>query len=263
VILRRAEPAGAATRPRPLVLPTVNLLVRLSVPTAATAAAATAASATATTRSAARDGVPSRVEDVVPGSAASPPRWLVAAPRYPGDLIEPEPDAPCLMSWVTETGRWVVPVTRERGVRSLSPSGVPIRSWWLAMAGPARPDQRRSFYRAGCALPVELDVLADPFPTVIGRAVDLSEGGLRGVLPIAALHAGTQVIVRVPLDGVRTVLDGVVQRSRRPSHRARVAGWHSEVAVAFDHPDEHGDLLRATVIRMQLRARRLAPPGSR
>ena len=79
----------------------------------------------------------------------------------------------------------------------------------------------------------------------------------------ALVAAGTRVIVRVPLDGVRTVIGGVVQRSRRPGHRARVAGWHSEVAVAFDDPDLHGDLLRATVIRMQLRARRLAPPGSR
>jgi len=251
VILRRADLAGGASRPRPVVLPTVNLLVRLSVP------------APATGRPAGPDGVPSRVEDLVPGSPVIPIRWLVAAPRYPGDLIEPEPDAPYLMSWVTECGRWVVPVRRECGIRTLSPGGVPIRSWRLAMAGPARPDQRRRFYRAGCALPVELDVLADPFPTVRGRAVDLSEGGLRGVLPITALDAGTRVIVRVPLDGVRTVIAGVVQRSRRPGHRARVAGWHSEVAVAFDDPDRHGDLLRRTVIRMQLRARRLAPPGSR
>jgi hypothetical protein len=261
VIVRRAEPAGGRSRPRPrpIVLPTVNLLVRLWLP----APSSGSPLGLSVGRPSAQDGVPSRVEDVVPAGAAAPVRWLVAAPRYRGDLIEPEPDAGCLMSWVTEAGRWVVPVRRECGTRSLSREGVPIRSWWLAMAGPARPDQRRRFYRAGCALPVEVDVLADPFPTVLGRAIDLSEGGLRGVLPITGLDAGTQVIVRLPLDGVRTVLDGVVQRSRRPSHRAAVAGWHSEVVVAFDDPDRHGDLLRRTVIRMQLRARRLAPPGSR
>jgi PilZ domain len=108
-----------------------------------------------------------------------------------------------------------------------------------------------------------VDVLADPFSTLLGRSVDLSEGGLRGVLPVTGLDAGTRVIVRVPLDGVPTVFEGVVQRSRRPSHRARVAGWHSDVALAFDDPEAHGGALRAAVITMQRRARRLAPPGSR
>jgi hypothetical protein len=108
-----------------------------------------------------------------------------------------------------------------------------------------------------------VDVLTDPYPTLLGRAVDLGEGGLRAVLPVAGLDVGTRVIVRVPLAGVRTVFEGVVQRGRRPGHRARVAGWHSDVALAFDDPEAHGDLLRSTVIRMQLRARRLAPPGSR
>jgi hypothetical protein len=167
------------------------------------------------------------------------------------------------MSWVTESGRWELPVRRESGVRAVSAAGVGVHSWVLAMAGPARRQQRRRFYRAGCSLPVEVDLLADPYPTLLGRALDLSEGGLRAVLPVAGLDLGTQVIVRVPLGGVRTVFEAVVQRSRRPGHRARVAGWSCEAALAFDDPEAHGDLLRSTLIAMQLRARRLAPPGSR
>ena len=252
MILRRAKPRSGAARPRPAVLPTVNLLVRLTVPVGPGAQGTPL-----------RPELASRIEDARPARGAEPARWLVAAPRYPGDLIEPEPDAECMMSWVTEAGRWELPVRRESGVRAVSASGVPVPSWWLVMAGQARRQQRRRFYRAGCSLPVEVDVLADPFPTLFVRALDLSEGGLRGVLPVGGLDAGTQVIVRVPLGGVRTAFAGVVQRSRRPGHRARVAGWHSEVALAFDDPEVHGDLLRSTVIKMQLRARRLAPPGSR
>lgn len=233
------------------MLPTVNQLVRLSLP------------APVPVGPDRQDGVPSRIEDIAPATPAAAVRWLVAAPRYPGDLIEPTPDVTLTMSWLTEAGRWLVPVQWQGGVRSQAPGGAPIRSWWLAMAGPARPDQRRRFYRAGCALPIEVDVLADPFPTVVGRAVDLSEGGVHGVLPIAALEAGTRVIVRIPLDGVPVALEGVVQRCRRPGHRVRVAGWHSEVAVAFDDPQGRGDQLRGAVMRMQSRARRLAPPGSR
>jgi hypothetical protein len=203
----------------------------------------------------------SRVEDVtvspVPGPGGRATRYLVAAPQYPGDLVEPDPDEEWLLSWVTERARWEVPVRRAD-----APGRTP-RSWWVTPAGPVRRQQRRRFYRAACSTGVTLELLAAPWGVVPGRTVDVSEGGVRCLLPVVGVEPGTRVLVRLDLDGVDELLEGVVLRTRRPGRSARVAGWWRELAVALDDPERHGDAIRRVVVRMQLRARRLAPPGSR
>ena len=249
----------------PPELPTVNLLVRLG-PAGAGGGGGSGGGGEGTGPEFA-----SRVEDVQPAGPGRGVRFLVAAPAYPGDLLDQPPDAdaaadedaaadaPWVMSWVTERARWELPVQRRRAV------GVVPRSWWLTPSGPVLRRQRRRFYRAGTCVPVELDELADPYRTLSGRTLDISEGGLRCVVPLpdGDLPAGTRVLVRVALEGVDGVLAGVVLRSRRPAPPARIAGWHREVAIAFDDPERHGDALRKVVVRLQLRSRRLGPPGLR
>jgi len=233
--------AGSSTAvPHPVELPTVNMLVRLIGPEGAADPA----------------GLPSRVEDVAVPAPGRPIAFRVVVPTYPGDLVDADGAQPWLLTWVSERGRWELPVTRADAV---DPGP---RSWWLTPAGPIRRDQRRSFFRAHCAGTVAVDVLADPFPTLLGRTVDLSEGGLRCLLPTAAIQAGTRVLVRLGLEGLTGTYAGVVQRSNRPNRAARVAGWHHELAIAFDDPERHGDALRQYVVRLQLRSRRLAPPSA-
>jgi hypothetical protein len=251
VTWRRRESSVRAAHARwtgPVELPTVNLLVRLTRLTGESVAVRELAS---------------RVEDVRPASPGRPTRFLVAAPAYPGDLLDPLPGEVWLLAWVTERARWELPVHRTDAPPDVTRRGP--RAWWLTPAGPIERRQRRRFYRAPCAVPVELDQLAEPFRTLSGRTLDLSEGGLRCLLPLAEgdLAPHTRVLVRVALDGVHGALGGVVLRSRRPARAGRVAGWHREVVVAFDEPEVHGDAVRRVVARLQQRARRLAPPAPR
>ena len=249
----------------PPELPTVNLLVRLG-PAGAGGGGGSGGGGEGTGPEFA-----SRVEDVQPAGPGRGVRFLVAAPAYPGDLLDQPPDAdaaavgdaaadvPWVMSWVTERARWELPVRRRA-----APGAVP-RSWWLTPVGPVRRRQRRRFYRAGCCVPVELVLLGGGAVSLSGRTLDVSEGGLRCLVPLphGDLAPGTRVLVRVALDGVDSPLAGVVLRCRRPAPAARIAGWHRELAVALDDPDRHGDAVRRVVVRLQLRARRLGPPGTR
>jgi hypothetical protein len=199
-------------------------------------------------------GAASRIEGIAAPAPGRPVAFRVVAPSYPGDLIDPDPDTLWLLTWVSERGRWELPVRRADA------DGPGPRCWWLTPAGSIRRNQRRSFYRAACTGAVAVDVLADPFPTVLGRTLDLSEGGLRCLLPTTGLEAGTSVVTKLSFDGLRGAFEGVVRRSVRPVRAVRVAGWHREVAIAFDNPEAHGDALRQFVVRQQLRQRRLAPP---
>jgi len=199
-------------------------------------------------------GLPSRVEDVAAPGPGRPMAFRVVAPEYPGDLVDAEDSGPWMLTWVSDRGRWELPVRRTE---SDDPGP---RSWWLTPAGQVYRNQRRSFYRAHCPGSVGVDVLADPFPTFIGRTLDLSEGGLRCLLPTAALDGGARVLVRLSFEGLSGTYPGVVVRSVRPLRSARVAGWHREAAIAFDDPEAGGDVLRAFVVRLQLKARRLSPP---
>jgi hypothetical protein len=218
-------------------LPRINMLVRLIGPGAAADPA----------------GLPARVEDVLVPAPGRPASFLVTAPSYPGDLVDSGTDEEWLLTWVSERGRWELPVRR----RDATESGP--RSWWVSPSGPVQRNQRRDFYRVHCCRAVSVDILTDPFLTLTGRTLDLSEGGLRCLLPATGLDAGTRVLVRLAFDDVPRTYGGVVLRSHRPARAARVAGWHREVAIAFDNPDLYGDALRRFVIRTQLRARRLAP----
>lgn len=219
-------------------LPTVNMLVRLIGPDGAADPA----------------GLASRVEDIAVPGPGRPVAFRVVVPEYPGDLVDTDASRPWLLTWVSERGRWELPVMRSDA------DGPGPRSWWLTPAGPMYRNQRRSFYRAHCPGAVAVDVLTDPFPTLLGRTLDVSEGGLRCLLPTAGLDVGTRVIARLSFEGLAGTYPGVVVRSLRPARASRVAGWHRELGIAFDDPEVNGDALRAFVVRLQLKSRRLSPP---
>jgi hypothetical protein len=119
-------------------------------------------------------------------------------------------------------------------------------------AGRAVPDGRD-----GGAVPDEPEGTGDGVPAgaraLAGTMVDLSEGGIRCMLPPPQLPAGQRIVVVFPVAG-------------RILHcRARVVwtracttpvGTFAETGVAFDDPEEHGDLLRPVVFAEQRRARR-------
>lgn len=270
LVARPRRDRGVPAEVRPTELPTVNMLVRLTPP----ALVPDQDGEPALEPAADPDAVDlaSRVEDVRPATPGRPVQFLVAAPTYLGDLLDDPGDVPgpagaepvdgevWVMSWVSDRARWELPVCRSSGEPGRGP-----RSWWLTPAGPVRRRQRRRFFRAPCGAAVELDQLSEPFRTLTGRTVDLSEGGVRCLLPLpdGDVAPGTRVLVRLSLAGVDGVLGAVVLRSRRPPRTSRVAGVHREVAIAFDDPERHGDAVRRIVVRSQLRSRRLAPPTSR
>jgi hypothetical protein len=233
-------PSGGGTpsrqaAPPTVELPTVNLLVRLIGPGGAGAPA----------------GFPSRIEDIAAPGPYDPVSFKVAAPVFPGDLLEPERSDGWLLTWLSERGRWELPVSRVDCPRGTGP-----RCWWLMPAGQLRRNQRRNFYRVSCTVTVRVDVGAGDGRTVVGRTLDISEGGLRCLLPVTGLDVGVPVLAHLELDGVPYPLPGVVHRSLRPARSARVSGRHREVAIAFDDPEAGGNGLRRALARLQLRGRR-------
>lgn len=91
--------------------------------------------------------------------------------------------------------------------------------------------------------------------TLHGTTLDLSEGGIRCLLPPPPLRIGQPVRAQLEVAGERLVLDGTVVRAevRGPAPGAE---RQCEIGIAFTEPDEHGDLLRRVVFGEQLRSRR-------
>ncbi|HET9655780.1 MAG TPA: PilZ domain-containing protein [Kineosporiaceae bacterium] len=258
-------------------LPGLNTLVRLTIGSADPPIAA---------------NVPSRVEDVSladPRVKGSVTELFVAVPHYPGDVAVPRVGTACTVSWVGSDGVYDLPV----GYLDRAVVGPGVHAWQVAVTGTAVRAQRRRFVRVSWAAPIVVDVVPvvrtrpdpgagtpgpDPVdppageagpgdgsgpegeePTVAatlhGTTLDLSEGGVRCLLPPPQLRAGQPVRVNLEVEGELLHLDGTVVRSDR---RAPVAGREPQcdTGIAFTEPDEHGDLLRRAVFSEQLRSRR-------
>jgi hypothetical protein len=272
-----ARPA-ARSHPADVVLPGVNALVRLTI-----------GAGPGLDDDPVATNVPSRIEDVVPADPrvkGSRPQLLVAVPHYAGDVNVPRPGAACAVSWVSSDGVYDLPT----GFLERVVVGPTVWAWRVEVIGHAERAQRRRFVRVPWTRPIVVDVVpvARLFPqhhagdgvdgaeggagagdgvdgaeddlwsgggTVHGSTLDLSEGGVRCVLPPPPVRSGQPVRVHLEVQGDQLVLDGTVVRVKATVPRP---GAHPqyETGIAFTEPDLHGDLLRRAVFSEQLRSRR-------
>jgi hypothetical protein len=261
--------AAARSRTADAVLPAVNALVRLTIGSTADPDDPPAAG-----------NVPSRIEDVHPADAqvrGSRTQLFVAVPHYPGDVNVPRPGTACTVTWVSTDGLYDLPA----GFVERVVVGPVVWAWRVEVTGRAQRAQRRQFVRVPWRSPVRLDVVtvvrfggpvhesdaaatdpdAEPTSdaqdegTVHGDTLDLSEGGIRCVLPPPPLPMGQPVRVHLTVQEQALVLDGTVVRVRvaEPKPGARPV---CETGICFTEPDEYGDLLRKAVFSEQLRLRR-------
>ncbi len=219
--------------------------------------------------------VPSRVEDLGSDRLIGPIRWAdllwVALPRYDGDVEVPESGTACRVSWPTPVGLYELPTAFE-GRERVGPA---VRAWRLRVTGPALRVQRRRYVRVAWTGPVTIELpgaVSAPAPgsppsldpdvpepgdvgdrRLAGAMVDLSEGGLRCLLPRPVLPPGTDITVALAVAGRLVRASGQVVWSRPTT---TPVGGFAETGIAFDDPDEHGDLLRRAVFSAQVQARR-------
>lgn len=158
------------------------------------------------------------------------------------------------VTWTYPLGRMVCSVNTRPAVRHYG------RVWLLRPSAAPTRLQQRTYFRARVAVPVALtwpvdddaedeDDLAPP-ASLLGVAVDLSEGGVlaatQGVVP----DPGTAVEVTLRIDG-----DNLAQPARVVRH-VRFAGGGVGVAVSFSDPSVHGDRIRRVVFETERRRRR-------
>lgn len=219
--------------------------------------------------------LPTRVEDVVPAQRRGrSAQVVVSAPRYAGDVEGPSSGAACALVWATQRGVVELP-TRYAGTRTLDRG---LRVWTLDVAGPAVRLQRRAFVRVPVSVPVvvrtrRLDAVpaaeAEAAPcgedgaeapvipeTLQGRTLDVSEGGLRCLLPVPALPADLPVDVAFTLDGDLFDLRAEIVRALPPRADGRGDTGMVETAIRFVAPGQRGDDLRRVVFAEQVRLRR-------
>ena len=244
-------------------LPEINDLVRISVPARGLEGGGSGA-----------DGVPSRVENLITDETMQGMRrYMIASPWYRGDSELPEMGTPCTLEWAGVQGLWLLPVAFicEELARE------DLRVWVMDTMGPAWQQERRSFMRVDWSLPVTLTLMSiadarsavagglqaptmvaaptgDALPDKIsGETANISEGGVRMLLPEPALPVGLAVMVHLDVSGQTFTLPSRV-RWARPS--GRTDALQAETALAFDTPDVHGDRLRPLLFAEQLRIRR-------
>jgi hypothetical protein len=249
------------------ILPQVNALIRVTV-----------------SSSPARDSpiraadVPSRVEDLPePEDGVDPQEFVIAAPQFRGDSDPPAPDTPCLVLWTTDRGLVELPaayVATEDG-------GNGIRTWRLRVDGPAIRIERRRFFRVVLTMPMHVEIprsashyiervrvgVGGEAPEVAGKVqgdvlalpghtVDISEGGMRALLPTPALPPGADVHITFTAVGVNLRMRSLVIRST-PGHGD--AEDLCETSLQFTEPGTYADVMRKVVYAEQLRQRRSAP----
>ena len=91
----------------------------------------------------------------------------------------------------------------------------------------------------------------DTPPTdIVGKTLDLSEGGALCVLTAEPPDVGTSLVMFVTIGNQQLRLPAVVVRHSALAHVDVPA-----VALRFDDPEEHGDVIRQEVFAVQLRNR--------
>ncbi len=165
------------------------------------------------------------------------------------------------VAWTYPLGRMVCAVSTRPAVRHYG------RVWLLRPSAAPTRLQQRTFFRARVAVPVALSWPVDGGPddgaevgdgaerevsvaSLLGVAVDLSEGGVLAAAQGPVPEPGTQVEATIRIDG-----DNLAQPARVVRH-VRFAGGGVGVAVSFIDPTVHGDRIRRVVFETERRRRR-------
>lgn len=257
-----SDPSGIRVRE---TLPEVNDLVRVSIAGSGPIADGEAA-----------DGVPTRVENVVAdGAPSGGRRYVIAAPRYQGDLELPMPGTACTLEWPGTHGCWILPVAFD-GEELAREEG--LRVWLMDTLGPPRQNERRSYVRVGWAVPIAISLMSaadirvataggrdeatmaacpgkiPPLPDGIeGEARNISEGGIRALIPGPRLPVGLGVLARFTVSGEAFTVPSRISRIRPTG---LIGLYQFDIAIAFDNPAKQGDRLRPLLFAEQLRIRR-------
>jgi PilZ domain-containing protein len=242
-------------------LPDVNALVRVSM---------TAIDEPVTEGTA--DDVASRIEDLTRDEKTGKILdYLIAMPRFVGNVVLPEVGAECSLNWHSPLGLWMLPTAFQ----SQETTGYG-RVWRLSVTGAARRDQRRQYVRVPWSLTADLEIrqdlhsfdphrrqllersglleaLPDLPSNLQGRALNLSEGGMLCMTGGPVLPSHLPLIARFTLDSTTFVIPASVVWSLERDDRAQLG---VENALAFDDPGVEGDALRPLLFQAQLKARR-------
>ncbi|WP_435768568.1 PilZ domain-containing protein [Nocardioides sp. SYSU DS0651] len=186
-------------------------------------------------------------------------------------VVSCPPDLDPLVHHLDATIAWTYPLGRMECAVTTRPSRRDYGQVWLVRpAGPATRLQDRAYFRAPVSVPLSIAWVAEPPATdetagpdggttdapaepvhheSPGVVVDLSEGGLLGIVRGQLPPVGSEVDSTIKIDGLALAHPAVVVR------HVAFAGGSTGVALAFDDPSVHGDVIRRFVFAAQRRTR--------
>lgn len=195
--------------------------------------------------------VETRVLDLEPYGDGGATTLVVACPE---GLDPDEHHFEASVAWTYPLGRMECAVSTRPATRHYG------RVWLLRPSAAPTRLQQRAYFRARVAVPVALawsapvaDGVEDEAPapvSVLGVAVDLSEGGVLAVMQGPTPDVGTEVEATVRLEGTNR------SQTARVVRHVRFAGGGHGVGVAFLDPSVHGDRIRRAVFESERRRRR-------
>lgn len=218
--------------------------------------------------------VRSRIENVVPeGGPEGRTRYLVAAPRYSGDVEMLVPGTVCTLERPAEHGIWVLPVAFI--AQQVVQEG--LRVWVVDAIGPARHHERREYIRVNWQVPVtltlmslgevrravshgldELTVVAPRHspqlsPSWEGMSHDVSEGGVCVMTARMDIPEDLAVLADFDLSGEHFSIPSRVTQVRSTG---RLGAYPLDIVLLYDSASSHGDRMRPLLFAEQLRRRR-------
>jgi hypothetical protein len=183
----------------------------------------------------------SRVEAKVDGALT------VAAPIGAGDLEPPEVGTILTVGWTVARLRYVVSVRLTNISRQRPPR------WVVEVVGEVRQENRRNFVRGGGGGTVRLSDIGagNRVGPVVGKIIDLSEGGLRCHLAVFDHQPGDPIHVQLALGGEAVEVDGLIQSLRPPTE-----GGGLDVVVTFGLDEPSAQRVRRYLYHLELQERR-------
>jgi hypothetical protein len=185
-----------------------------------------------------------QIKDIAPDGLLT-----MVAPIGVGDLEPPKLGTALGLSWAEGRFHNLVQVR----LTELTCDG--LAHWRVRIDGEVLQENRRNYVRGACDDPVALEraTALDPTSRAEGRALDVSEGGVRLWTPTCAYEAGESVRVRMDLNGEVVEAVGEVLRT----HEGSRGSLGIDVVVTYELGESVAQVVRRYVIARQLAERRL------